>query len=482
VLFAFAYAIAANLPFWTAELLLHLLPLGWFCLEFAAIGLLALFLPRAIVAALLLVTAAADLLSAISKTYYLSPTECLANFGGLRDFPAPRLFAVALVLALVFSVAAIPFFLPARVLTARSRFRAALCLLGFGIAAVVSDYIAIVRDSHQLFIALNLSRPSDVNRFTNLAHLWAGRYPILRLYREHRFGRASIGGLYSVSSLTDMPPIQGAVPIALAASGLLSPKPPAPQPNLVLILVESWGIEQNASVREAMTASYTQPALLARYRVLEGEVPFVGSTVGGETRELCGSTTGPLIVGVSAPGLARCLPNQLKALGYHVIALHGMDGHLFDRQTWWNTIGFQETWFRDRFLQQSMPDCSGAFVGTCDAAVAQSIAKRLEADDRSPNLVYWVTLDSHLPVPVPTGLSHPVSCSINPIVAGDGPLCSWYQLIANLHANVAQLAMSKLARPTVFVMVGDHAPPFASEDLRGQFVPGHVPYVILLPR
>jgi phosphoglycerol transferase MdoB-like AlkP superfamily enzyme len=41
--------------------------------------------------------------------------------------------------------------------------------------------------------------------------------------------------------------------------------------------------------------------------------------------------------------------------------------------------------------------------------------------------------------------------------------------------------MSRLTRPTVFVIVGDHAPPFG-DQLRSQFLKSEVPYVLLLPR
>jgi phosphoglycerol transferase MdoB-like AlkP superfamily enzyme len=129
-----------------------------------------------------------------------------------------------------------------------------------------------------------------------------------------------------------------------------------------------------------------------------------------------------------------------------------------------------------------MPDCLGAFTGTCDAAVGGWIANRLEQSEAQPSFVYWVTLNSHLPVPVPVALPNPASCSLTPVLAASPALCSWYQLVANVHRSVAQLAMSPLARPTVFVIVGDHAPPFANAELRSQFSGDKVPYIVLTPK
>jgi hypothetical protein len=93
-----------------------------------------------------------------------------------------------------------------------------------------------------------------------------------------------------------------------------------------------------------------------------------------------------------------------------------------------------------------------------------------------------MTLNSHLPVFVPSPLSHGAPCLADLSLTPNTPLCSWYQLIANVHQSVSQIAMGKLDRPTVFIIVGDHAPPFGDPALRNKFSQSDVPYVILLPR
>jgi phosphoglycerol transferase MdoB-like AlkP superfamily enzyme len=42
--------------------------------------------------------------------------------------------------------------------------------------------------------------------------------------------------------------------------------------------------------------------------------------------------------------------------------------------------------------------------------------------------------------------------------------------------------LAGMARPTIFVIVGDHAPPFSDTASRSQFSSAEVPYVLLLPR
>jgi phosphoglycerol transferase MdoB-like AlkP superfamily enzyme len=48
--------------------------------------------------------------------------------------------------------------------------------------------------------------------------------------------------------------------------------------------------------------------------------------------------------------------------------------------------------------------------------------------------------------------------------------------------SVARLAETPGLRPTIFVVVGDHAPPFVREDVRDRFSQTRVPYVVLMPR
>ncbi|MGA8272377.1 MAG: sulfatase-like hydrolase/transferase, partial [Candidatus Sulfotelmatobacter sp.] len=218
------------------------------------------------------------------------------------------------------------------------------------------------------------------------------------------------------------------------------------------------------------------------YQVLRGTVPFYGATVPGEARELCDSKIGFYLLKATVKELQGCLPERLAALGYRDVALHGMDGHMFNRSTWYRSIGFQEQWFRDRFRREGLPDCVGAFTGTCDAAIAQWIGRRLDRQDASPDFLYWVTLNSHLPVPIPAPIVDGYSCSMPPLLSQQPAFCSWYQLVANVHHSVAQVAMTELARPTVFIIVGDHAPPFSNPLLRGQFSSEMVPYIVLVPR
>jgi hypothetical protein len=480
LLFVLFYAIAANVPYWAASRWLGLLPLGWFCIEYAVVGLLAFFLPRIVTAGLLLLVSAADLTTGVSKTYYLAPTECLRNFASLYEFPMSRLLAMGVVGFLIFFLATAAVIFPIAKMRGIFRLRAAFCLVAFICSILAMDYVAVSRDVGHFSNPLRSLRPSDTNRYSSAENMWLGRYPAIRLTRDQKL----FGSRRSLvhSHISDFASVSGASTIAINSIEERSGDGIDSRPNLVVILLESWGIDLDTSVRDLLIQPYSAPDLLVRYRVSQGTALFYGSTVSGEARELCNSKIGVQILSVSSSDARVCLPGRLAAAGYHSISVHGMDGHMFQRSDWYDTIGFQEKWFRDSLRQQGLPDCVGAFTGICDASIARWIGDRLDKKQANPDFVYWVTLNSHLPVRVPSALSGGASCSVSPSLATQPALCSWYQLVENVHRSVAQLAMTSLARPTIFVVVGDHAPPFANPKLRGQFSSTDVPYIVLSPR
>jgi len=479
--FVVFYAVIANLPYWIASHEFGFFHrLGWFCTEFTMVGLLALFVPPIFAGALLLAVIAADLVAAVCITYYLSIPVSLSNIGVFHALSSPRQHAAVAVVLLALLMAAFAAYMPGTSIRGKDRWRAAACLIIFAVLCVSVDSVTVTLTTGHLPNPLRMSAVADgvdlnMSRVQRLARL-----PIIRLVHIEMFdvlARASVKA--SHSSTFSVP---SATAAAISSEGLSLGKSSQELPNLVIVLVESWGLATDLPLNEALVQPYLQPDLRARYEVVQGTVPFHGATIAGEARELCGDSTGFHLLSASANELKSCLPARLTALGYHDIALHGMGGLMFRRSAWYRTIGFQEIWFNDRFKQQGLPDCMGAFIGTCDAAVADWIGRRLEVQSADPYFVHWMTLNSHLPLLVPSTLPDGAPCLSALSLTPRTPLCSWYQLVANVHQSVSELAMGALARPTIFVIVGDHAPPFVNTALRNRFSQTVVPYVLLLPR
>jgi hypothetical protein len=461
----FVYVVAANIPFWIASRSMGFLLTGVFNFELVVLGILSVFLRRSVTVALLAIALVLDVMRGISLTYLLGPLEMLRSVRYLFEYAPSHVGEVAVVAICI----------------------GAICLLG----AVAKDSLA--RNRERLYVVCALAvflvvvGVIDVHKGrTSMFHGEDYEESSLRLTRlpghelvmnevllQH-FSLRSTGSTASAPAASKMMVRFEDAAVASHGSAMV--------PNVVLILVESWGKSLDASLERSLVQPYLAEKLLERYTLSEGTVPFYGPTVAGEARELCGSKIGFGLLSASADELKGCLPESMRRKGYHNTAVHGYSARMFDRGEWYHRIGFDESWFRDRLQQRGLPMCPGPFPGICDAAASVWIGDRLQQDTDSPQFIYWVTLNSHLPVPIPNKVQDPPACSDNAMTAESAALCSWYQLEFNVHRSVAELALRPTKRPTIFLIVGDHTPPFASVRLKSHFSDRVVPYVLLVPK
>ena len=480
-LYVIFYAVIANIPYWISCREFGFLDRrGWFCVQFVTVGLLALVARPILSAVLLFSVMTADLAYGVCESYSLSIQECLSNLGAIHAFSGPRQIAAIAVFLLVLLLAASTLLLRAATVRKDDRRRAAVCLFAFAFLILSTDVLSTWRATGRFPVPMGSLAAHDGTELGMRNVPRFARISIIRLVRLE-LGAAVVRASERRSATAPIP-VPSASAEALRLVNLAPGNSSRELPNVVIVVVESWGLAADLPLQQALVQPYLEPGVLARYEVVQGTVPFYGSTIAGEARELCGNSMGFHLLNATANDMKGCLPSRLAALGYHNIALHGMNGNMFRRSTWYKTIGFQETWFNDQFKQQRLPDCPGAFAGTCDADVAAWIGRRLAKDDHHPYFVHWMTLNSHLPVLVPSALPAGAPCSPAFSLSPNTPQCSWYQLVADVHQSVSELAMSELARPTVFVIVGDHAPPFVEPAVRDRFSQTVVPYVLLIPR
>jgi hypothetical protein len=255
--------------------------------------------------------------------------------------------------------------------------------------------------------------------------------------------------------------------------------PKMSQPNVVLVLTESWGLARDPRVNEAETEPYRNNEIAQSYDIQSGTVGFLGATTSGETRELCGDSRGR---NGESSSYDACWPAVLNRRGYRTLGVHGFAPSMFQRAEWYKEFGFSESAFLPELQRDGAKLCDGVFLGACDSDVASWIGNRLEAEhDGRPMFVHWVTLNSHLPVAAVPGNGARMACNnvgFNP----DSSLCAWFNRVLKVQQSVAKLALRPGLSPTVFVIVGDHAPPFLNPAARAQFADRIVPWVILMPR
>lgn len=255
-----------------------------------------------------------------------------------------------------------------------------------------------------------------------------------------------------------------------------------PHHNIVLVIVESWGISKDAYLNQALAASLTNSNILSRYQVRSTTVPFMGSTVPAELRELCARRD-------SDPdnvASIKALPAILAEKGYETVALHGFMPLFFGRKEWYPEAGFHTSLFIDDIdkMQFTHERCgSTAFRGICDDSVPPLIKQLLmkQTATNAPKFIYWLTLNSHYPFVAP---DHP-----SRFVCNDFNLSSTQQDVCNLSStlnstfeSLSKLVMDSDISTTRFIFVGDHAPPFLMRSNEGLYDKDNVPMIELLPK
>ncbi len=453
------YLIAPNVPLLLLQHKLTLLPHGYVNIECLLLGAMMLFLPRLLGFSLLIAGMLGGFVYATCYSFQFTVSELLTSARFTGELPFPRRMEMVTAGILIASVAAAAAFL-----VPRSRFRltTACCLLGLAVTLSAVD----VLDGQ------NPCSPHDVS----LVSQRVTTSPWLTLAVRSRF----FTSLDSESRVGDREPMASASSYAMK---YISDVPESQRPNEVLIVTESWGMMKDSSLANQLTLPYQDPRIRAKYDVIEGDAPFDGLTVPGEVRELCHSHLGFGVLRISASDAEQCLPAILRDRGYETYAVHGYVGGMFRRDDWYARLGFGKQIFEPQLEERGLPACPGAFPGICDTAIPKWIGKEILSNaSGAPKFVYWVTLNSHIPVPAHTNLPADGSCESQADLHSSSALCSWFRLVRAVHGSVQQLALEPESRPTIFVVVGDHAPPFANPRNRVRFSETRVPFVILVPK
>ncbi|HZD48179.1 MAG TPA: sulfatase-like hydrolase/transferase, partial [Silvibacterium sp.] len=396
-IFLAAFLVLPNIPLLLAAHPLSLLVRGYIDLDYLVIGLLSLFVPPLATFILLFAAVVLDFIHATCVTYLFAPAEFLhvMRYGGLLSTTRIGLIVYAFLATLLICAAITA--CTSRRAAGRQRRIALVTIVVLFLLLVLADIPNVRR----------ILRPGEghVVRLTRTptASLIYSQYTYDRYERGMR-----VGGMYAMPSaaslaLNHLPdyPAHDRPDGASGAQDL--------QPNLVLVLVESWGSARDPALRDAIVEPFSDPVLESRYKVLRGTMPFAGPTTSGEKRELCQSYMGMDFDQGTQAQLDRCVPLQMRRAGYRTLAVHGFSGDFYNRKEWYPKLGFDDNWFHDRLRAAGLPDCPGPFTGSCDDAVAAWAGERLRQRGNAPLFLYWVTLNSHLPVPNRPVLKSPPS-------------------------------------------------------------------------
>ena len=435
---------------------------GWINTEYLLLLCLGLLYPSRRMIALLTAELTVALLEPITHIYYFTPRDALFSLQYLLLLPFHRMVAYACVLVCYVAgcAALLHVTLGLRRLPGAARMAGLTLVLAF-LPAVVD-----LATGHLAKYGVHVGA---LSHNVDVRSLHATRMPVVTL-TWGLFGRFG------------HPAYRASEPLASALGNALAELPAHDRPDIVLVLTESWGRANDDRINQAQMQPYLGPAIARLYRFQSGTVGFDGPTTSGETRELCGDSIGNSSISNSQSFFAACWPARLGNAGYRTLATHGFTPTMFNRKAWYRRFGFQQSAFLPELQRDGAAMCDGAFPGACDADVAHWIGNQLLAPrDASPMFVHWVTLNSHLPITQLAEGSSLEECAAVGIDKEQG-LCSWFMHVLIVQHSVAELALKPGLRPTIFVIVGDHAPPFLRTDLRSRFSQTSVPYVVLMPR
>jgi len=341
---AFVYIVAANIPAWIAGHVFGLMVRGLFGIDFLVVGIVSIYLRRAFSASLLLITILLDLLHCVTKTYLFSPSELLRSASGGSDFALSHLWGIAILassLAIAcFGAMAAPYRNAKKEVQGQIVPVFLIVLFCFGAVDFSRGQLPINHPDGQLGSIRLLRGVTESLVLEEWNH---------QKQMDARRLRSSKGFL--IKGASSMLPI---VRIA-ASTGAGSNRP-----NIVMVLVESWGSLFSPAIGSSLKDPYQGEDINSIYRVSSGTVPFNGLTIDGETRELCGNMLGPNIMTASASRLQDCLPAKLASEGYNTIAVHGFTSRFYSRINWYRQAQFNETWFREQLEKQGLPSCHEA--------------------------------------------------------------------------------------------------------------------------
>ena len=453
-----AYALLPNVAFWLGHRYIQMGNRGLFGLEYPVIGILGAFLPSWATIAMTATALLVDCLFVTAGAYYFTASEmlsCLRYATMLPLVPLSTIVAGVVAFALLLSC------LVSRVASACRSWRTTVAvLLSFLVIVGTLDVAGGTSALSYRFPAVGGTWVLEVNT------AGASSVTLLRAYYVIRFGSPRPPAP-AKSALQPAVDLAVRMKRSVATSGL---------PNIVLVLFESYGLALDPWMARALEQPYRSQEIAKRYAVESGAVPFTGPTVPGELRELCGLGVDNH-TSLSSDQLSNSAPAALRALGYSTTAVHGFTGVMYDRVVWYPKVGFQTSLFRRDLDAAGIPRCAGVFDGSCDIETAGFVGQMLARSEPGPIFIYWLTLDSH--VPVPSGFQ---DRSIPGILTTDSPLDSWMASVHRVNSVIAQVAARLQSRPTIFVVVGDHPPGFISAKRRAMFDSRSVPFFRLIPK
>jgi len=269
---------------------------------------------------------------------------------------------------------------------------------------------------------------------------------------------------------------------ARTLSGLTETRIIANGRNLLIVMVEGLGAFADPSDRQIFEMALRKDLPTGRFAFHTGTTAYKGSTTGAAARELCGEWADYLKY--LGGGDYDCLPRTLARAGYRTIAYHGFSSSMFERARWYPDIGFTELQFPDTLLRDHGAEldrrCGSVFTGLCDDQLGHVIHARLVDKPDEPKMIYWLTLNSHVPFVAEKGGR--LGCDQPQPRIDDRTVCHLSEIWLDVFDRVNEMAADPKLPPTDILIVGDHHTPLWRRSAKNKFTLGRVDWFLLSDR
>lgn len=416
-------------------------------LDYAALGLLAFLLPRRLVVALFMLLTFYIVITVSSRIFYFTINSLLDS---LDEVFYNNMFENAKMLGLALLVSAVMTFIFSAILPRNFK---PLNIKHFTFASVVLIALMLperfmTNPQEQFYFRLNKVA------FYMLRPIEQAEYEKLFGFIENDQISDTKSSSFGIARLQD-----------------------ETEQNILLIVFESLGSFANSETDAIYLEDFKTPELSGKYNVSFGKIPFKGSTVAGEVRELCNKeyiTTHPK--GLNA---IECLPNILSRRGYKSFALHGFYSKYFSRNEWYADLAFDKQVFLEDIPHDKNKRCGVNLIGVCDRDSLSRLSQEIDQAQQAKQkfFAYWMTMETHRMIDDHDS-NGKVDCAKHGI--RNSEVCELTKKTSRILADIAEFA-AKLDN-TKILIVGDHTPHFMLHSEREYYDYRHVPYIYLEPK
>jgi hypothetical protein len=253
--------------------------------------------------------------------------------------------------------------------------------------------------------------------------------------------------------------------------------------NQMLIVVESWGELKDAKLQKELDSWIAKKFENKGYAVNIGKTKTYGSTVAAGLRELT-NTRGDYSFYLNKKSVEtpfKSIFDEKKLQRYETFGFHPYTAKMFLRSVWWKNIGIQNLYFKEQYLLENstkenlVKGEANYFPSVKDEIFFDYVLNKTKKTPKK--FVYFLTVNSHIPynaIKIDNSPTNQFDISKMDISSqAKNQLTHIKNLLEYFSQKIESKDWNKI------LIVGDHMPPFPTNQDRNFYVDGKVPYLII---